>query len=316
MRLSRFASPLTIAVTAALVAVPAVTLTLQAQQVTQPEPRVARLVAEPARVNLKVGDSVAFKVTAYDSSGKVLPNAAVRVGGPRMAVYFGDGIVRGLRAGSFKATATAGVGFGAPPVTLDIPVTITWPALASVEVTSSAKQLYTGATVAHTAKGFHADKSERKGLAANWRSSDASIARVDRFGNVTALKPGNVTITAEADGVRGEKRYAVAANPVTTVELDIKESSIRTGDVVHLEAIAKRANGSVVEDAPITWSYTYTPDDSIVAPGGPGIIDQAPTGTVFAGNYGGRYTIMGSPAPATPRRCWRSRRGTCAAASR
>jgi hypothetical protein len=297
MRLSRFASPLTIAVTTALVAVPAVSLTLPAQQVTQPEPRVARLVAEPARVNLKVGDSVAFKVTAYDSSGKVLPNAAVRVGGPRMAVYFGDGIVRGLRAGSFKATATAGVGFGAPPVTLDIPVTITWPALASVEVTSSAKQLYTGATVAHTAKGFHADKSERKGLAANWRSSDASIARVDRFGNVTALKPGNVTITAEADAVRGEKRYAVAANPVTTVELDIKESSIRTGDVVHLKAIAKRANGSVVEDAPITWSYTYTPDDSIVAPGGPGIIDQAPTGTVFAGNYGGRYTIMAKSGP-------------------
>src|SRR5512132_2605806 len=46
---------------------------MAAQQATQPEPAVARLVAEPSRINLKVGDSVAFKVTAYDAKGAVLP---------------------------------------------------------------------------------------------------------------------------------------------------------------------------------------------------------------------------------------------------
>jgi len=291
MRLVRFAIPLTTVLAAALAA-PAARATLHAQQATQPEPAVARLVAEPTRVNLKVGDSLAFKVTAYDSSGKELPNAVVRVGGPRMAFYFGEGIVRGLRAGTFKATATAGSGFGGTPVTLDIPVTITWPPLTTIEVASAPGRLYTGVTLQHTARGLHADRSERKGLVPTWRSSDPSVARVDRFGNVSALKPGTVTITAEAEGVRGEKRYTVAANPVTSVELAIKESSIRTGDVIHLTAVAKRANGSAVEDAPITWSYTYTPDDSIVAPGGPGIIDQAPNGWVFAGNYAGRYTLM------------------------
>src|SRR5262245_393937 len=178
MRLTRFA------IAALVAAVPATGSRLVAQ--AQQETPVARLVAEPNRVNLRVGDSLTFKVTAYDASGNVLPNASVRVGGPRMAVYFGDGVVRALRAGSFKATATAAVGVGGKPVTLDIPVTITNPALASVEVVSTAKQLYTGNTVAHTAKGFHADKSERRGLVAAWRSSDASVARVDRFGNVTA----------------------------------------------------------------------------------------------------------------------------------
>jgi hypothetical protein len=53
---------------------------LAAQQATQPEPAVARLVAEPSRINLKVGDSVAFKVTAYDAKGAVLKDAAVRIG--------------------------------------------------------------------------------------------------------------------------------------------------------------------------------------------------------------------------------------------
>ena len=126
MRPARFAIAPMIVLAAALAA-PATRATLHAQQATQPEPAVARLVAEPTRVNLRVGDSLAFKVTAYDSSGKELPDAVVRVGGPRMAVYFGEGIVRGLRAGTFKATATAGSGFGGTPVTLDIPVTITWP---------------------------------------------------------------------------------------------------------------------------------------------------------------------------------------------
>ena len=171
MRHACFALSRTIAFAVMTAAVPGSRGTLLAQA-AQPETPVARLVAEPARVNLKVGDSLAFKVTAYDANGNVLPNAAVRVGGQRMAVYFGDGIVRGLRAGTFRATATAAAGVGGRPVTLDIPVTIAWPALTSIEVNSSVSRLYTGVTVAHTAKGAHADKSERKGLIANWRSSD------------------------------------------------------------------------------------------------------------------------------------------------
>jgi hypothetical protein len=287
---------LTVPIAAALLLAPAIPV--GAQQVTQPEPAVAKLVAEPAKLNLKVGDSVAFKVTAYDAKGAVLPDAGIRVGGPRTAVYFGEGFARALRAGTFTATATAGVGFGTtPPVTLDVPVTISWPALTTIEVTAAPGRLYTGITIPHSAKGKHADGSERSGLVANWRSSDPGVARVDRFGNVSGVKPGTVTIVAEAEGVRGEKRYTVAANPVTAIDLDIKESSVRTGDVVHLNAAAKRANGTTVDDAPITWSFTYTPDDSIAAPGGAGIVDQAPDGWVFAGNYPGRYTIMAKSGP-------------------
>ena len=85
MRPARFAIAPTIVLAAAL-AVPATRATLHAQQATQPEPAVARLAAEPTQVNLRVGDSLAFKVTAYDASGKELPDAVVPVGGPRMAV--------------------------------------------------------------------------------------------------------------------------------------------------------------------------------------------------------------------------------------
>ena len=112
------------------------------------------------------------------------------------------------------------------------------------QVSAAPGRLYTGVSIPHSAKGKHADGTERKGFIATWRSSDASVARVDRFGNVSAFKPGNVTITAGSEGVRGEKRYAVVANPVTALDLDIKEGSVRTGDVVHLNATAKRSNGT------------------------------------------------------------------------
>src|SRR5687767_2245529 len=44
---------------------------------------VAKLVAEPASVSMRAGESVALKVTAYDAAGKVIPDATVRVNLPR-----------------------------------------------------------------------------------------------------------------------------------------------------------------------------------------------------------------------------------------
>ena len=151
-------------------------------------PAVARLVAEPSRLVLMAGDSMAFKVTAYDAQGNVIANAPVSIGGPRRSIMFSEGRVKAFEAGTFNATATAPGAAGAAPVTLDIPVTITWPAVSKLEITPSAGRLYTRVTLAHTAKGFFAGGMERKGLTVNWKSSDPTVARVDRFGNVTDRK--------------------------------------------------------------------------------------------------------------------------------
>ena len=260
---------------------------LSAQQAPAP---VARLVAEPAKITLQAGDSIPFKVTAYDAQGKVIPDAPIRVGGPRRSIMFTDGRAKAFAAGTFTATATAPGATG--PITLDIPVVVSWPALSKLAIVPAAGRLYTNVTLGHAVKGTLPGGLERKDLSVTWKSSDASVARVDRFGNVTGLKAGSATITAEVEGVRAEKRYTVATNPVSRLELGIKESSVRTGDVVHLVATARSANGNVVTDAPIVWSYTYTPDDSIVAPGGAGIVDDVNGQHLFAGNYAGRYTLL------------------------
>jgi hypothetical protein len=254
---------------------------------------VVRLVAEPASITMKAGESVPLKVTAFDSLGNAVAGAPLRIGGPRGSVQYADGQLRALKAGTYSVVASAFTGRGIAAVTINIPVTVTWPALTRLDVVAEAGRMYTGTMLAHSVKGVHADGSARPNLTAMWRSSDTSVAKVDRFGNVTATKPGTVTITADAEGMSAQKPYTVVASPVARIETSIRETSINTGDVVHLNAVPRSASGAAVNDAKVDWSFIYTPDDTTVAPGGPGIIDRAPDGTpLFAANAPGRFTLI------------------------
>jgi hypothetical protein len=248
---------------------------------------VTRLVAEPASLSMRAGEELPFRVVAYDASGNVVPDAAVRVGGPRRSLFFGDGVVRAFEAGDYTAVATWSDP-GATAVTLEIPVSVTWPALARVEIAAEPGRLYTDVMLAHRAHAFHADGSERPSVPTLWSSSEPSVASVDRFGNVTAHRPGRVEIVARVEGVEARQSYQVEANPVASIEIDIPRDQLLTGDVIHLNATALAADGTPVPDAPITWSYVYTPADTIEAPGGAGIIDWGR----FAANASGRFTLL------------------------
>ena len=267
-----------------------------AQQTETPPPVVARLVAEPASLTLQAGQMAELKVTAYDAQGNVIADPPLRVSAPRGALYFTEEGIKGLRAGQFEIVATA-VG-GETPARVTIPVTIRWPALSRVEITPEPGRLYAGVTLAHGARAYHADGSERRDIEVAWKSSNAAVATVDRFGNVTAVRPGTATITASAEGVSSELRHTVVANPIASLSIDVAETSVRSGDVLHLKATAKRANGRAIPDVPITWSYTYVPDDTIAAPGATGIIDRG----LFAAEVPGRYTLLATAGPTTARK--------------
>src|SRR5205814_10460673 len=125
------------------------------------------------------------------------------------SVAFGDGTVHAFVAGKFTAVATSFNPSSGAPVTLEIPITVTWPALTKLEIDPQPGRLYTNITLAQNVKGFHADSSERKGIVATWKSSNPLVAKVDGYGNVTGVRPGVVTITAEAEGIKATHRYTV-----------------------------------------------------------------------------------------------------------
>ncbi len=284
------------AVTALLSAAPGAPLGAQNPAAPIP-PVVARLSAEPASLSLEAGRTAEVRVSAWDAAGNAIVPAPVRLSGPRGTLRVSGERVTGIVAGRYELVASALGAAGAPPVTLTIPVTVRWPAVARVDITTEPGRLYAGVTLAHAARAFHADQSPRPGAEVRWTSSNPAVATVDRFGGVTAVRPGAVTITAEVEGVRAERRHTVVSNPVTRLVLQGVPDSVRTGDVVHLQATARRADGTVVSDVPVTWSFTYVPDDSIAAPGATGIVDRG----MFAAETPGRYTLLASAGTATAR---------------
>ena len=266
------------------------------------QPRVARLVVEPSPISVQAGQTVPVKLTGYDAQGNVIQSlSGIRWSAPRNGVRIGPYGVKGIAAGSYQMVVSS-----VPPDTLTepvrvtVPVTVTWPAIKSIKMSSDSGRLYTGVTLAHRAVALHADSSVRPASAVTmrWKSSNEAIASVDRYGNVTGNRPGTVVISAEADGAKAEKRYTVAANPVASLSIDLAENTVKTGDVIHLKATARRANGGIVADVPVSWSYIYTPDDTIAAPGATGVIDRG----LFAAEVPGRYTLLATAGQVTARK--------------
>ncbi len=116
---------------------------------------------------------------------------------------------------------------------------------------------------------------------------------MDRFGNVTAVRPGRVTLSARAERAQGDVAYDVTPFPETALDVRVSAEQVRTGDVVHLAARALDASGRAIDDVPVEWTFTFTPDDSIHAPGAGGLI----RGDRFVGEVPGVYTVLAHAGP-------------------
>ncbi len=270
-------------------------LAAQAAQGAQGQP--VRLVAEPDRLTLRVGYSAPIHVRALDAAGQEV-EAEILLRGSRSGVAVDDSVAFGLDVGEHAIIAAVlpplGVEMADPP-TLTIPVSVTWPAIQRVEVAPVEGRLYAGTHVRYEARALHADGSPRAGARVTWSSSDPAVAQVDRFGRVTALGEGTVRITAEVEGVRGEREERVVAFPASRIQVEAERELARTGDVVELRARALDASGGEVVDVPLRWSYTWVPHDSIVEPGAAAVVREGR----FMAQFPGTYTVWAQAGPAS-----------------
>ena len=254
--------------------------------------RVARLEASVAEVRVMAGQKVPFTVIALDAEGNPVEDAFVRVTARRDgdgAVLVRNDTVSGITAGRNEIVATVALPPNAdgPPVELRIPVIVEWPAIDRIVIETPPARLYVGTTVRHTARVQHEDGSIRPRADVRWSSSDPTIATVDRFGFVTGHSAGAVAITAELEGVRSTEQHEVGPFTGESIEVSLSETAVRTGDVVHLDATVRGSAGAIA-DVPITWSFTFTPTDSIKAPPAAGVIEDAR----FVAEVPGRYTLL------------------------
>ena len=192
-----------------------------------------------------------------------------------MATVDANGKVVAKKAGEVTITATAGGVSG----TLKITVSDKAPTVIPVQsVTVTGKQeLVEGASTTLTATVAPADATDKT---VTWKSSDESVATVDKDGVVTAKKAGTVTITATAGGVSGTLHITVTAKPVETVPVTSVEVTVEAGTTVSvgktLQATATVKPGNATNKK-VTWKSS---DESIATVDANGVITAKKAGKV------------------------------------
>ena len=251
---------------------------------------VTRVVVTPAALSLEVGEKANLSATAYDADGNVVEVPFLyfsRAGRGRLAVDRFTGEIEAFKGGEFEVTVRA---LGPTRVSGTMTVTIAFPPIDRVEISGAGGRYYTGVTMRHKATVFD-QANDVRDVPVVWRTSDESVATVDRFGVFTAHGPGEVMLEAVAENTAGRILYQVADNPVAGMAVEGSQTRGRTGDVIRFTATASDAAGTAVDDIPITFTMMADPDATATGDFPAAEVDDMGR---FVAYKPGVYTVMAS----------------------
>jgi hypothetical protein len=245
-----------------------------------------RLVISPAARSVVAGDSVQFSATLVDESGKPVPDSRVTW---RSAGFPFEGRIDST--GKFVAGAVGtlpiaviGIVPGAKPVVQRLEIAMVPGPATLVEVAPRPTRLAIGQRVYLTGTAFSKAHDRRPDRVA-FASDKPSVLRVSNDGAVQALAPGRAVISATAGAASEKIPVEVAATPVASVEVQPSTAHVRTGDVVHLRAIPRDAQGREIKG--LTPSWLFTPGNGLVDDAGAFVAYQPGTYQVTA-SFGAR----------------------------
>ena len=264
-----------------------------AEEVPQP----AELIVTPSELELEVGDSLTLEAEVRDSDGNVMDRTVVFYSRRRRSVGVNPaGIVEAYRPGEHVLIAMVPKDpedlhrRAEPAVTVEIPVTIPNPPVATVEVANLPGHLYAGTEIGLRPTVTDTSGAVRHDVEVGWSSADPSVASVDALGVLTLVSAGRTTLTVSAEEAASDTAIEVLANPVASITLSgTPDEPVRTGDVVFFEAKVSDASGNAVPDYPVQFATFGIPADGIVAPGAIGQVDDA---GAFVAERPGTHTVI------------------------
>ncbi len=263
---------------------------LGASQVYAQGTNELKIVVNPDPININVGEEIQINAKVVNADGVVQPDTVLFFSrSPRSLSVSREGYAKALKPGTSNVMVFKPAQGESPSIRTTIEVMVTYPKLEKLVFTESTSEMYEGtsfltSTVIYDEMDFLRDDLE----ITDFRSSKPDVAQINRYGKINAKKPGKTTISATYDGITTSFDLRVEENPVRSVELSVDKESARTGDVLHLTAIAKDRKDREVEDAPIEYSFTSVPDDHR----GQGASAQIEQDGRFVANHPGLYTII------------------------
>lgn len=258
-----------------------------------------RIEVDPGALTLEIGETAQLSATVRDAGGAVVDDAEV--------VYYSRarrsvsvtrrGRVEALRPGEFTLVVLV----PSDPddrsrrpdarVRVEIPVTVPLPPIAEVAFDEVPPVFYAGTEPRLGVAVTDATGVRRDDVPVSFATSDPAVARVDRFGFLTLLAPGTVTVRAAVAAERDTLTIDVEENPVASLVLEVGSDTARTGDVLRFTAVARDAAGRVTPDVPVRFAVGGETAPAIVAAGAPA---QIAADGRFVAERSGAYTVIAS----------------------
>jgi trimeric autotransporter adhesin len=264
-----------------------------AEVTVNPTP-VASVRLSPTSRDLLVGQTVQLTAEPLDGQGVVLPARPVTftTSNATVATVSSTGLVTALAAGGTIITAASEGRTAVATITVSaVPV-------ATVVVTPSANPVVVGQTTQLKAELLDGSGKPLVGRPVLWSTSAANIATVSSTGLVTAVAPGEATISATSEGKSGSASVAVSPKPVSAVIVSPGQASVTVGSTTQLTAQVTDDQGNVLGGRPITFTSGLP---SIATVNATGVVTGVATGTttITATSEGktGTATVTVTPIP-------------------
>ena len=208
---------------------------------------VASVLISPAVDTIFVGATTQLSAQTRDASGNVLTGRTIMWTSDSTGVATVDagGQVSAVTSGTATITATS-EGIAGTAVVTVVPVPV-----ASVVVTPAVDTVFVGTTTQLSAEPRDASGTPLTGRTVMWTSDSTAIATVDSTGLVSAVTPGDATITATSEGIDGTAVVTVQASAIglmlgdlvagsidAAAENDLFRFSAQAGDEVLLSLVA------------------------------------------------------------------------------
>jgi uncharacterized protein YjdB len=167
---------------------------------------VASVNLSPASPTVQEGRSLQLTASPYDSAGALMSGRIARFSSsaPTVAVVSASGIVTGIAEGS--AIITAAIDGVNGTTTVGVTRRPPW----AVEISPASLNLAIGQSSQLAATSRDSLSNILTGRTVSWSTSDPSVATISQSGNLTAVRWGQVTVSATVEGTTGVRTVIVS----------------------------------------------------------------------------------------------------------